>query len=128
MGSKEKRKPIEKAVEELKENMETVARVDEWARLMGYKRTRLFSRHFLRHFRIRPSEVLKEVRLRSIIKQLRDNGSSGLEVAVSHSLPNEKGMNNFVRRHLGVSPTKIKMMSDKELQGFMEKFGSKNGE
>lgn len=45
-----RRKPIGEAVEELKVNLETVARVSEWAALMGYDSAKLFSRHFLRHF------------------------------------------------------------------------------
>lgn len=123
-----KRKSIEDAVEELKINLETVARVYEWADLMDYENPKIFTRHFLRHFGRRPSEVLKEVRLESIITQLRKNGDSCLQVAQAHSLPDEKALNNYTNRHLDISPNKIKRLSDKELRNLMGNPGSRIGE
>lgn len=114
-----KRKPIEDAVEELKNNLETVARVSEWAGLMGYKNPKLFSRHFLRQHKCRPSEVLKEVRLKSIIKELRENGEGCLQTAWNHSLPDEKALYNYVKHHIDCSPTNIKFMSKKKLLDLM---------
>jgi len=68
---KEKPKPIELAVKELEENLDTVARITEWAELMGYKRSKLFSRHFLKHYGIRPEKMLVNIRLRSITIKLQ---------------------------------------------------------
>lgn len=72
------RKPVANAIAELKANLDTVARVREWAELMGYENTRLFSRHFLKHFKDRPKPVLIRVRLQSIVRylQLDEKGRS----------------------------------------------------
>lgn len=119
-----KRKPMGDAVEELKANLDTVARVYEWARLMGYKNPKLFGRHFIRRFRSRPSEMLKQIRLRSIISTLRRNNKPCAEVAWKHSLPDEKALNNYTNRHAGYSPSQIREMSDQEIQALLKgKFG-----
>ncbi len=119
-----KRKPIEDAVDELKSNLETVARVSEWAALMEYRKPRTFSSDFRRHYRCNPSDVLKEVRLASIIGMLRTNNKFCWEVALVHSLPDEKALYNYVKRHMNCSPTKIKNMSKKELLSLIdEKLG-----
>ncbi|NGP88123.1 AraC family transcriptional regulator [Fodinibius halophilus] len=110
------RKPIGDAIAELERHLDSVARVYEWAYLMNYKDSKLFSRHFLRHFRLRPSKVLKRVRLQSIIKQLRQNGESCIKIAWAHSLPDEKALYNFTNRHLAKSPTQLKALSDKEAE------------
>lgn len=118
-----KRKSIEDAIEELRTNLGTVARVSEWAVLMGYKNPKLFSRHFLRHFRRRPSEVLKKVRIKSIIIELRRNGEDCLQTAWKHSIPDEKALYNYVKRHMDCSPTEVKGMDEKELENLInEKF------
>src|SRR5690625_1778386 len=98
MGSE--RKPIESAIDVLEANLATTARIYEWAELMGYKHPKLFARHFIRRFHRRSSEVLTEVRLGSLIKQLRMNDSSCLEVALEHSLPDEKALYNYLKYHL----------------------------
>lgn len=125
---KEKPKPIETAVEELKDNLDTVARVSEWAELMGYARPKRFSRHFLRHYEKRPEPVLIRVRLNSIAKEIRTSEKKYYQIARSHSLPDEKALNNLTKRHLGYPPSKIKTLEEKELQELLENSGSENGE
>jgi len=120
---KEKPKPIELAVKELEENLDTVARITEWAELMGYKRSKLFSRHFLKHYGIRPEKMLVNIRLRSITIKLQRGQKNCYEIARLHSLPDEKALNNFTNRHLGVSPSKIKKMDFNNLQELLENSG-----
>lgn len=115
------KKPIGDAVEELKANLDTVARVYEWAELMGYKNSKLYSRHFLRHFGCRSSEVLIKVRLRSIVSMLKLNTKSCLEIAWEHSMPDEKALNSFMNRHLDTSPTNINGLSNEQLRKQIEK-------
>lgn len=123
-----KEKPIETAVEELKDNLDTVARVNEWAELMGYARPKRFSRHFLHYYEIRPEQVLVRIRLNSIAKEIRTGQKKYYEIARSHSLPDEKALNNLTKRHLGYPPSKIKTLEEKELQELLENSGSENGE
>lgn len=118
------KKQIRDAVEELKANLDKVARVYEWAELMGYESSKLFYSHFLKYYRCLPSEVLKHVRLQSIITMLQSNRSCR-EVAWAHSLPDEKALNNYTNYHLGISPGKIKRLSPKEIVEITEKLRSK---
>lgn len=118
------KEPIENAIKLLKENLQTVARVSEWATLMGYKNPKLFSRHFLRHFKKRPSSVLIKLRIASITKRLQKTDMSCLKIAWMHSLPDEKALYNFLKRHTEYSPSEIKSLSGKELQELIEKSGS----
>lgn len=118
------KKPIKYAIDELEANLATTARIYEWAELMGYENPKLFARHFIRQFHRRPSEVLTEVRLGSLIEQLRMNDSSCLEVALEHSLPDEKALYNYFKRHLDCSPTEVQAMTEQELQALIAvKFG-----
>lgn len=116
---------IKKAVDHLVDNLDTVARVGEWATLMGYSNAKKFSRHYLKCFQHRPSEKLEEVRLNSVVQQLRDSKrKSNLQIAWEHSFPDEKSLYNFVKYHLGCSPTQIKCMSDIQIADRLERHGS----
>jgi len=119
------RKIIEDAVKEIRANLDTIAKVYEWAELMGYNDSKIFSRHFLRHFHKRPSEVLTRVRLKSIIKMLRKSNKSCLEIAWKHSMTDEKVLNNYTNRHLGISPSMVKELPAKKLENRLDKMRSK---
>jgi transcriptional regulator GlxA family with amidase domain len=128
MPEKKNQKPIERAIDIFKENLDTVARVTEWAELMGYERPKRFSRHFLHYYGRRPQQVLVRIRLCSITKEIRTCQKKYYQIARSHSLPDEKALNNFTRRHIGYPPSKIKTMDENELQELLEGSESKNGE
>lgn len=117
---------ISRAIDLLEENLKQVARVTEWAELMGYKNPKYFSRKFLRHHKIRPQKVLELTRLKSITIQLRKNNTSNFQIAILHGIPDEIALNKFTNYHLGCSPTNIKRMPEKQLDKKMEKFGSYN--
>lgn len=114
------RKPIADAIKELKAHLDTLARVYEWGEHMEYENVRTFRRHFIRHFHRTPSDVLTEVRVRSLVRTLRANNQDVLEAAFDHSLFSWHDLNNFTNRHLGCSPTRIKEMSDKEIQALLK--------
>jgi len=112
---------IKEAVPKLKANLPKVARVNEWAELMGYDNPRTFSDTFLRHFGVRPQKIMELVRLESIIRHLRSRHSArNLLIARRHSIPDEKTLNNFTNYHLGYSPTDIKNMTESEIRKIME--------
>lgn len=119
------RKPIESAVEELKSNLDTVARVYEWSELMRYEEVKLFSRHFLRHFRCRPIKVLTEIRIQSIIKMLTNTNKPCFEIAWKHSMTDEKSLNNYLNRHLGLSPSIVRELSFAEIRKTLKSRGVK---
>jgi methylphosphotriester-DNA--protein-cysteine methyltransferase len=116
---------ISRAVEMLEDNLMKVARVIEWADLMGYKSPKRFSRKFLRHHEVRPQRVLEFVRLKSITCDLRNNNASNFEIARAHDIPDEKALNKFTNYHLGCSPTDLKMMSEYQLEKTLERLDSK---
>lgn len=124
MGSKTSNN-ISSSIDRLKANLSNVARVEEWARLMGYKNPKKFSRKFLRHHLVRPQKILEFIRLKSIIHQLRRGKSSNFEIARRHGIPDEKALNKFTNYHLGYSPTDLKTMPKKQLKKELEIFGSK---
>lgn len=68
-----KKKPIRDAKKELRNNLDKVARIYEWAELMGYDRVKQFTRHFIKYFRKSPSQTLNRIRIVSIVKQLKLN-------------------------------------------------------
>ncbi|HYX07507.1 MAG TPA: hypothetical protein VE912_12315 [Bacteroidales bacterium] len=123
MGSEAVR--ISEAIDILESNLINIARVNEWADVMGYKNPKVFSTKFHRHYEVRPQKVLEFVRLNSVVKQLKRNNTSNFEVALAHGIPDEIALNKFINYHLGCSPTDIKYMSDEQLQSKMESFGSK---
>lgn len=118
---------ISASVEVLQANLESVARVAEWADKMGYKCPKKFARKFTRHFGTRPQTCLKRVRLESILSDLRNSNVSNFEIARKHSIPDEIALNKFVNYHLDCSPTDVKNMSDKQLEKKVESVGSKFG-
>jgi len=117
---------LHNAVEELMANLTEVARVFEWADLMGYEDPKRFSEKFLRYYGVRPQKIMELVRLESIIRYLRsEEGYSNYKVARLHSLPCEKTLNNFTNYHAGYSPTALKHKSREEIDSLMEELWSK---
>ncbi|MDI6402712.1 hypothetical protein QLX67_11960 [Balneolaceae bacterium ANBcel3] len=117
---------IHQAIDVLQANLSHVARVVEWSNIMGFDHPQKFAYKFLRHYQVRPLKVLDYMRLKSIIHQLRsDRRYSNLEIALAHSLPDEKALNNFTNYHLGVPPRRLKSMSEAELKRSFQKFGNK---
>lgn len=116
---------LENALPQLKSNLTDVARVFEWARLMGFEDPKEFSEKFLRHYGVRPQKIMELVRLESIVRYLRsEEEHSNLKVARLHSLPCEKTLNNFTNYHTGYSPTDIKNMSANEVEELLENMWS----
>jgi AraC-like DNA-binding protein len=117
---------ISESIDQLTVNLSEIARVDEWAKHMGYETPQLFGYKFLRYFKIRPCKILIGVRLKSISIYLRSEEKiSNFEIALAHSLPDEKALNNFTKYHIDCPPTVIKSLTDKELGQKFIKFGIK---
>lgn len=124
-----KNQKLQNAVDELKANLADVARVFEWADLMGYEDPKRFSEKFLRHYGVRPQKIMELVRLESIINYLRaDKNYPNFKIARLHSLPCEKTLNNFTNYHTGYSPTALKNKSSEEITMLMENLWSKTME
>ncbi len=112
---------IEDALKQLKANLSEVARVYEWADLMGYEDPKRFSEKILRHYGVRPQKMMELVRLESIIQELRSqNNYSNLRIARMHSIPDEKTLNNFTNYHLGLSPTALRNKPKEEVSTLLE--------
>lgn len=111
---------IDRSVSLLRANLSNTARVSEWANLMGYSCPKRFARRFLRHYSARPQKIMEFVRIRSITRQLRKGQLSNFEIARAHGIADEIALNKFVNYHLGCSPTKIKQMSEQQLQQIMQ--------
>lgn len=116
------KKPIRGAEEILKNHLDTIARVYKWAKLLGYNNTNNFSNLFVRHYRCRPSEMLKEIRLKSIIKMLRNTNKKCLKIAWKHSMADEKALYNFMTYHLELFPTEIRNLPQNKVNELLEEF------
>lgn len=122
-----RKKEISNSIVELKENLSHTARVEEWARLMGYTCPKKFARKFLRYHSTRPQLILKFIRLKSISKQLRKNNMSNFEIARRHGMPDEIALNKFINYHLHCSPTDLKKMPKKKVRQRLRNTVLKNG-
>lgn len=122
---RKERRQIQEALLILENNLDKIARINEWAHEMGYENSKVFSRYFLRHFKERPSKIMKRVRLKSIIKYLSEEDYKCFEIAILHSMPDAKALNNYLKRHTRFSPSQIRELSQKEIGNVMEKLGSK---
>ncbi len=111
---------IEQSLSVLQANLSKTARVSEWADLMGYKCPKRFARMFLRHYETRPQKILESVRIKSIIRQLREGQWSNFEIARAHGIADEIALNKFINYHLGCSPTDLKRLSSNELEGILQ--------
>lgn len=108
----------------LEQNLDTVARVSEWSRLIGIEPPKKFSRYFQRYYGIRPQKAMKLIRLKSVIIEIRRDLYSNFKIAKDHSIPDEISLNKFTKYHLGYSPTEIKNLPKKTIQIELEKIGS----
>lgn len=116
---------ISHSIEKLEANLSQTARVEDWAELMGYECPKDFAHRFMQYYSIRPVQMLKFIRLKSIIQKLRKNSISNFEIARQHGIPNEIALNKFINYHIGCSPSEVKRMPDDQLEEKLEKFGSK---
>lgn len=115
---------LRKAPVVLKENLDTVARVSEWSRLVKIHPTKKFSRYFLRYYRIRPQKAMNVIRLKSIVVELKKKEKSNFEIAIAHSISDEIALNKFIKYHFGCSPTKLRALPTHLINNKLEKFGS----
>lgn len=101
-------KPISESISELEKNLENIATITEWALLMGYNRS-YFSRAFQKHFKKPPKEVLKKVRLKYIMKEIRqDPDAIGYKIAVEVGLNDEKALYKFLMTHYSISINELR--------------------
>lgn len=107
---------VSNSIKILNENLNSVARVAEWASVMGYDCPKRFSRRFQRHYSERPQKVMEFVRVKSITRQLRQHKWSNFEIARAHGLADEIALNKFVNYHLGCSPTHVKQLPAVQLR------------
>ncbi len=120
------KKNIADAIELLSANLSNIARVSEWAELMGYDCPKKFARKFLHYYSIRPQKILEYVRLKSIARQLREGECKNFEIARNHGIADEIALNKFVNYHIGCSPRDLKKMPDRMVKKRLEKL-IKNG-
>ena len=125
MPMKSQDQRIANAIEELEANLSQTARVEEWAKLMGYKCPKKFARKFLRYYSVRPKKMLEYIRLKEITSHLRNGRSTNFEIARRHGIPDEIALNKFINYHVGCSPSDVKKMTDKQVMAIFEKFSKK---
>lgn len=98
------RVPLCRAIEWLRSQSVLPHSVTEWARALGYSREH-FSREIRRSYGQSPVRLLRDERLDHIERLLRpDAVPNCYAIARAAGLTDEKALNAFVTRHVGVSP------------------------
>lgn len=104
--NKIKKIPIEEAVEFLKPRLKEIDRVGEWARAMGYKDEKRFSRRFRNHFEKRPKKTMDEIKAWKAIELLSaDIGMSCFEEAREIGKKDEHALFHFMMRMTRFPPS-----------------------
>ncbi|MEO1023123.1 MAG: AraC family transcriptional regulator [Bacteroidota bacterium] len=100
---------LEHALEFLKENIDGIHKVKEWANAMGYSSSTYFSRSIRNRFGRRPVDFLNEYEYNRIIEVLRDNPDViFFNIALECGYANDQAMYNFVKRYKGTSLKQLK--------------------
>jgi transcriptional regulator GlxA family with amidase domain len=98
--------PIEGAIDFLKPRLREIDRVNEWARAMGYKNSKRFSRLFRNHFKKQPKKILDEIKVQKAIELLTNgNEMSCYEVAWEIGKRDEQALYKFMIRKTGYHPS-----------------------
>lgn len=97
---------IENAVVILEENITTIRTVTEWAEKVGYTDRKKFSRAFRNQFGYRPKEALQETRIMKIQEYFKNYPEEkNYCIAVEFGFADDQGLNKFLKRHTGLTPT-----------------------
>jgi|SRR5690625_1146974 len=103
-----KRKPIEEAVQELKEHRKEIQCVNEWALYMGYSRS-YFSRKVKGMFGRTPKRILADNKLEMIKEEIEKQPHAiGYTIAVNTGLEDEKALYKFLTTHFDTTLTDLR--------------------
>lgn len=102
-------RPIEIAVDVLGQHSTEIATVREWADKMGYVSPKYFSRLFLKHYGIRPKEMIVQHRLGKL-KECMTESPDDIFYCVARKMGfvDHNAMYKFVNRHTGKSLSELK--------------------
>jgi len=106
---KKEKKPIESAVDVLKQHISVIDRVSEWAEKMGSHNTKKFSRQIRDHYGVRPKKLMTQIKLQRV-KDLISNDEkiTFYEVAKEVGKKDEQALYHFVMRATGHPPSKFR--------------------
>jgi len=100
---------IEIALSILEENITSIRTVTEWADKMGYSDRKKFSRAFRTHFGYRPKEAFQETRVKKIQDYFQQfPEEKNYYIAVEFGFADDQGLNKFLKRHTGLTPTELR--------------------
>lgn len=115
----------EEAIRVLKENLEEIDRVSEWAEACSYENTKKFSRQFRNLTGRRPREVMIEIKVKRAINLLSNGaGLSNYEIALQIGKRDEQALFHFIKGQTGKAPEFFKRK--KSYQNLREKNDNKH--
>lgn len=107
MGDKEK-KPLRRAVWELRVHYQKIKTVGAWAKHMGYSRA-YFSRCIKRKHGRSPKEILAEIKLKRVKRAIRQNPDAiGYKIAVKSNFTDEKALYKFLKIYYSTTLTELR--------------------
>ena len=93
------------AVKILKENLQTIDRVGEWADAMGYSTLKRFSRMFRNYYGERPGPFLLKTKAGIARRLLKQTDKSHFEIAQLIGKRDEQALYHFMKNHTGKPPS-----------------------
>lgn len=118
-GVEQSSHPIKTAVEVLELELEDIPNVKTWAERMGYSRSH-FSTKIKEHFGKAPGQVLREVRVKLIRKEILSHPQeTAYSIARRVGLKDDDALCHFLSTHFGTNFTELrenlfKIIGDKE--------------
>ncbi len=90
---------IDKAIEVLKENSETIHNVSEWAKVMHLSRS-YFSRVFTQNFGLNPKEFLTDYRISLISNEIKQHPEAiEFAIAVNIGFADNNSLSKYLKYH-----------------------------
>lgn len=100
-----KEQHLKEAVHVLKQNMQTIDRVNEWAWEMGYSNVKKFSRFFRNYYGERPGSILIKTKVGEARRLLKQTDKSHFEIAQLIGKKDEQALYHFIKQQTGRSPS-----------------------
>lgn len=112
---------ISYAIDYLESHFGEIFTVKEWASGMGYA-PNTFWRKFRQHYKIRPNEVLLELKKRKLIELIISKPElDNTGIAFEFGLTDGNGLYQFVKKHFKCTPSELKNRVKAEYSEVTEK-------
>lgn len=109
MGFSVERMPVAEALKVLRQHIEEIYTVSDWARIMGYSRS-YFSRQIRKLYKEKPVDLLRKVKLKVALEAFTENpASKAYVVACKTGFGSARALGQFVSRNYSITLPEMRM-------------------